>query len=277
MLKVASLVSISVWVCNAATLVTVLELGKGGSVRRTTKEASALSSVDGVTGLWSEVHGIEDKQRRNLASSASMVADIFHKADAGIVINLGTVSAKEVAKKVGKSVGALEVAGKQGKHLLYKASSEVKKIADSAEVKDIAAVADKVQAIDVSSLKEVSREVASLLKKLQQEADEQQNTVVVHLISEDSSAVSRRLEEADDDDDANQNNQNSNGYYGYYNDYGEWVTNYRTIYQIQYYNVVLWTTVGLVVLAYATNVMLVSMPLMEDTLLFGETAKMSNQ
>merc|ERR1712157_194768 len=95
-----------------------------------------------------------------------------------------------------------------------------------------------------------------------------------HLISEDNNSnivmPARRLQE--DDDDAN-NNQNA--YYGYYNDYGEWVTNYRTIFQIQYYNVVLWTTVGLFTLAYVSNVMLVNMPLMEDTLLFGESAKMA--
>jgi len=272
MLKIVSLACISAWV-NAATLVTVLELGKGGSVRRTSTETSSVSSVDGVTSLWSRVHGVEQKHRRNLASSGSMVADMFHKADAGIVINLGSLSAKDLSKKVGKSVGALEVAGKQAQYLLSKASAEVKKAVKSADLKEIAALPDKLQAIDASALKEASKEVAAVLKKLQKEAEEQQSTVVVHLLSEDSNAVSRRLQE--DDDDANQNNQNA--YYGYYNDYGEWITNYRTIYQIQYYNVVLWTTVGLVVLVYATNVMLVHMPLMEDTLLFGETAKMSNQ
>jgi len=276
-LKIASLVLVSVSSSNAATTVTVLELGRGGAVRRTTSsEDMSVTSVDGVSALWSAVHGSVDKKRRNARSSGSMVADMFHKADAGVVINLGSVTPKDVAKKIGKVVGTLAVAGAQGKHLLSRASAEVKTVAESSELASVGAVSAELQAIDVSGLKEAQKEVTAFLKKMLLEANEQQSTVVVHLVSEDSSAVSRRLAE-DDDDAADDANANANNGYGYYNDYGEWVTNYRTIFQIQYFNVVLWTTVSLFVLAFASNVMLVNMPLMEDTLLFGETAKMSNQ
>ena len=53
----------------------------------------------------------------------------------------------------------------------------------------------------------------------------------------------RRLEQ----EDAADAQANSNGYYGYgyYNAYGEWVTPYKTMFQIQYFNVVLWTSLGL--------------------------------
>jgi hypothetical protein len=68
---------------------------------------------------------------------------------------------------------------------------------------------------------------------------------------------------------------NNNGYYGYgyYNAYGEWVTPYKTMFQIQYFNIVLWTSVVLVVALFFTIYLMINMPLMSDTLLFGESAK----
>jgi len=232
---------------ESATTVTVLELGKGGAVRRTSTEEIVGSSIEGVTSLWASVHG-DGKH------TGSLVADLFHKADEGIVMKIGEKAAKDVMKKAGKSVGALEVAGRQADHLLSKAN---------------------VKTMDMSA--QVEKEINTFLAKLHKEAEEKDETVVVHLISEDDTTPTRRLNDEDEegDDNANANANANNGFYGYYNDYGEWVTNYRTIFQIQYYNVILWTTVGLVGMAYATNVMLVNMPLMEDTLLFGESAKMA--
>ena len=68
----------------------------------------------------------------------------------------------------------------------------------------------------------------------------------------------RNLEEdaAEDgnDDGAAANNNNLNGYYGYgyYDANGVWTTPYKTMFQIQYYNIVLWTSLSLfVVLAFA--------------------------
>jgi hypothetical protein len=46
------------------------------------------------------------------------------------------------------------------------------------------------------------------------------------------------------------------------------------MFQIQYFNVVLWTSITLVVLTFATVSMMINMPLEADTLLFGESAKM---
>ena len=48
----------------------------------------------------------------------------------------------------------------------------------------------------------------------------------------------------------------------------------RTIFQIQYYNVVLWTALGLVLVLVTSLYMMMYMPLMPDTLLFGQSAKM---
>jgi hypothetical protein len=76
--------------------------------------------------------------------------------------------------------------------------------------------------------------------------------------------------------DANAAADNKNGYYGYgyYNTYGNYVTPYKTMFQIQYFNVVLWTSIALVVITFATVSMMINMPLEADTLLFGESAKM---
>jgi hypothetical protein len=83
----------------------------------------------------------------------------------------------------------------------------------------------------------------------------------------------RQLEEQNQDAE----NANGNGYYGYgyYNAYGEWVTPYKTMFQIQYFNIVLWTAVGLTVVLFFSVYLMMNMPLMADTLLFGESAKMS--
>jgi hypothetical protein len=89
----------------------------------------------------------------------------------------------------------------------------------------------------------------------------------------------RQLEEQEDADaeDADAENANGNGYYGYgyYNAYGEWVTPYKTMFQIQYFNVVLWTAVGLTIVLFFSVYLMMNMPLMADTLLFGESSKMS--
>lgn len=155
---------------------------------------------------------------------------------------------------------------------------------------------------------EVDRALATVLTDLRSRlADD--TTFVVHLVIEEdpaaarrrklASRLSRRLEdeesedededEEDDekedengegDDDGNNNANNGNGYnsifYGYsYTTYkGETYTPWRTIFQIQYHNIVLWSGVGLVSILYVSLYMMLGMPLLPDTLLFGESAKM---
>jgi len=45
------------------------------------------------------------------------------------------------------------------------------------------------------------------------------------------------------------------------------------MFQIQYFNVVLWTAIGLTITLISTIYLMLYMPLMPDTLLFGESAK----
>jgi hypothetical protein len=47
------------------------------------------------------------------------------------------------------------------------------------------------------------------------------------------------------------------------------------MFQIQYFNIVLWTAVGLTLVLFFSVFLMINMPLMADTLLFGESAKMS--
>jgi hypothetical protein len=47
------------------------------------------------------------------------------------------------------------------------------------------------------------------------------------------------------------------------------------MFQIQYFNVVLWTAVGLTIVLFFSVYLMMNMPLMADTLLFGESSKMS--
>jgi hypothetical protein len=90
----------------------------------------------------------------------------------------------------------------------------------------------------------------------------------------------RKAANQNDEQDANgdANGQYNNAYngYGYYNDNGEWVTPFKTMFQIQYFNIVLWTSVTLVVTVFFVIYLVVNMPLEADTLLFGESAKIGD-
>ena len=50
-------------------------------------------------------------------------------------------------------------------------------------------------------------------------------------------------------------------------------TPYKTMFQIQYFNVVTWTAIGLALILIFCFFLMVYMPLEPDTLLFGESAK----
>jgi len=154
--------------------------------------------------------------------------------------------------------------------------------------------------IDVTTANAVSidSQIASLLNDYSSSLDGSK-TVVLHLVVEEDNGaarsrnLARRLDgqdqseaenvpqrrlEQEEDADADANAQSSNnGYYGYgyYNAYGEWVTPYKSMFQIQYFNVVLWTSLGLVAVLFFSIYLMIYMPLMADTLLFGESARVA--
>jgi hypothetical protein len=100
---------------------------------------------------------------------------------------------------------------------------------------------------------------------------------ILHLIPFPRMADNRKAQN-DGEEDGSSSSQANNAYYGYgyYNAYGEWVTPFKTMFQIQYFNVVLWTSVGLVVVLFFVIYLMIDMPLEADTLLFGESAKIGD-
>lgn len=166
-------------------------------------------------------------------------------------------------------------------------------------------------ALQMTAGEDLEKELAAAFESLTRAAEESGKTIVVHLvIEEDMSTARRRLSSrrlegegegegegeqggegegqqgegegeggedknnAEDDNNAQGQSQYSGYYgYGYFNAYDEWVTPYKTMFQIQYFNVVLWTAIGLTVSLFFVLYLMIYMPLEPDTLLFGEQAK----
>jgi hypothetical protein len=135
-----------------------------------------------------------------------------------------------------------------------------------------------------------------MLSELKAKASSEGKTLVLHVVVDDEN-TERRLQEDDDEEDnaddadnddaaaqddgyyKKQQSSASTGFYGYgyTNSNGEYVVVSKTIFQIQYFQTVLWTALGLVGLLTWTIMMTANMPLMADTLLFGESAKMMGE
>ncbi|CAB9523476.1 expressed unknown protein [Seminavis robusta] len=311
MMKVSLLLSMAIAapiVAQAATRVSVIELGKRGAVQRTDSR-DPLTTVEGVASFWSALHS---PGRRLQHAGMTVVPDIFSQASTGLVVGLkGSGVDMDTMPFVSKLlsdegdngvVGNLEVLGEFGDALLGKVR-QVDTVAPTdfalsckkhSEGEGLTGMMTTVQSEDSASIDSQLRDIINGLDTVASAAGK---TVVLHLVVEEEAGASRRRELSrrlegedeeegegeEDNENANQNgngNNNANqknGYYGYgyYNSYGEWVTPYKTMFQIQYFNVVLWTAVGLTVVLFSTVYMMLYMPLMPDTLLFGESAKLT--
>jgi len=228
----------------------------------------------------------------------TVVPDMFSRADGGVVIGVtGEVDLSvmpTVASLVEEkgALGHFHLAGNNGRKLMRHlnaplvSTNEFSAAADSKVKATVSEQGNKLESIlvNVANKEEaaaVDASLARMLKSLAQEAGKAGNTVVLHLVvdDEDTSARRRLLTEEQrvlEEGDNNNNGDNDYTYTipGYYDDNNNFVTPYKTIFQIQYYNVVQWTAIGLFTILVAANVMTVNMPLMPDTLLFGESAKM---
>jgi MFS superfamily sulfate permease-like transporter len=264
---------------EAATKVAVIELGTSGTVHRAAS-SSPETSAAGVTSFFQALHG-----RKLQQSGMAVVPDLFNKPESSVVVSISGADLEDmpelnsIMSNEEETVGHLKCHGKKSKTILKGVNNvdtveDISSLKQSVEIKakesglsGVSFQIQKEQAADVDA--QVSEMIQDMKKKCQEKGDK----VVLHLMIEDTtedveeSLHGRRL--AEDDGDEN------NGYYGYkyYNAYGELITTYKTMFQIQYFNVVLWTSLGLVgVLTYSFALML-GMPLMPDTLLFGESAK----
>ncbi len=212
----------------------------------------------------------------------SVVPDIFTKADAGVVVGIHGaevfVSAMPTAMAlVGDGaenvVGHVHVAGQVAGDLVNRASKDAASISEKDEfgrhlqqtVERAVGGLEEMEAVSLvvdgaESAAEADAQLGRMLASLKEKAVASGKTVVVHLVVEEQTR--RRLQEE------NEQNYNNNADSGY--SYGQ-----KTMYEIQTFNVITWTAVGLVVLLFMVMSAFIGMPLMPDTLLFGEAGKMA--
>jgi hypothetical protein len=297
MMKSLLFAALALALADAATKVAVIELGPSGSVRRTTSSSSE-TSADGVASFLSSLHGANGRRKLQHAGM-TVVPDLFRKPDSGVVVSLLGVDLEampqvdSIMSNEGKQgvVGHMECPGSQSKAILKSidvVEVDVSSLKPKVEEKAIeSGISGVSMSVTTETASDVDAQVSSLIEDLQKSCLKSGKTVVLHLVVQEEQEaarrrlMSRRLDENGDENDGEQNQNGDNGDnqysgyygYGYYNAYGEWVTPYKTMFQIQYFNVVLWTAVGLVVILLFSITLMVNMPLMADTLLFGESAK----
>jgi hypothetical protein len=292
---------------STETIVVVLEFGPGGSVHRTTSTASAASSPAAVATFWNVLHRpsssqLSSKRAPSMGQHAGMsvVPDLFARPDTGVVIGLRAESLKSMPNAASllldesannNVVGRLRVPGSVGMELVKlaspKADAEVVEVGDDAGRRllstaeaaargepsggdGIEALLLVVDAADADAAAAADEQLRRMLTTLKGHAAANGKTVVLHLIVEQeggaaapASTSGRRLQE---EEDANANaNANTNSY----------SSNQKSMYEIQSFNLYLWTSVGLFVVVAMVMSAFIDMPLFPDTLLFGEAGKMS--
>ncbi len=235
----------------------------------------------------------------------TVVPDLFSRPESGVVLGLTGVDLDNMphlnalmTEETGGVVGHMQVHG-QACDKMLRTIKDVQHIDDAAalgatfesqaEKSSISAMQMDVTSETAST---VDLKLAALIQKADEDAKNSGKTVILHLVVEEDDGaarrrhLARRLQEDGEEQDANGAEQNgaeqdaqqqNNGYYGYgYYLNGEWVSPYKTMFQIQYFNVVLWTSLGLVATLFFSLYLFVNMPLMADTLLFGESAKVAH-
>ena len=299
---------------DAATRVAVIELGKSGTVRRTTA-LNAETSAEGVASFWSSLHGYGRKLQH---AGMTVVPDLFSRPESGVVFGLTGVDLDSMPNlnsmmthEENGVVGHMEVHGQQSSKMMRNVKNVLEiQPSDLSSTFETQAAEAGISAmkmeVTTETANDMDMQLASIIQKVDEDAKNSGKTVVLHLVVEEEEGAARRrrlarrlqdnggqdnnqangngnddANEANANDDANANANGqayNNGYYGYgyYNAYGEWVTPYKTMFQIQYFNVVLWTSIGLFGVLFFSLYLMVYMPLMADTLLFGESAKVAH-
>jgi len=262
---------------SAETTIAILEFGPGGSVHRTTSPVTE-SNFAAVTSLWNVLHRPSSKQSWSRHAGISIVPDLFTSADAGIVIGLQGESLKSMPmamsllnteETMDNVVGHVHVPGQAGAELLKRASSKdvevivkedmgrrLQSTAEAAARGAIEGMEALSLAVDNADAAAVADEQLSrMLKTLKEQAVANGKNVVLHLVVD---STRRRLEENNQEEEEDQDNNKA------------YAWNEKTMYEIQTFNLYLWTSVGLFVILAMTMSAFIAMPLMPDTLLFGE-------
>jgi len=185
---------------DASTTVAVLELGKGGAVRRTTAKHTE-TTVSGVSSFWSTLH---DNGRKLQHAGMTVVPDLFNKADKGVVLGL-MGSGLDLAAMPNLSglvenegdrvIGHMTVEGANGAALLEKAGP-AKEVTPASLIYSAKSTKSGLSAMSVSvndnNAAAVDSEVASLIEAMHKEAMDAGKTVILHLVVEEEEGASRR-------------------------------------------------------------------------------------
>jgi len=274
MMKVAFLVSTLAVTAHSATKVAVLEFGKSGVVRRTTSTRT-VTTFSGVVSFLGALHG----QRQLQQAGMPLVPDLFNKPDHALIVGISGVDLASMPALSNivenQAVGHMDVDGSHCNGMLNKfgppQETSVNNLVVDAKAK-LTETGLKSMSLTVtdSDAAAVEAQIQTLIASLKEQSTDGKSRVVHFVLEEKDGESHRRL-------DSRELASASSGYYygyGYYNDYGIWVTPYKTMFQIQYFNVVLWTSIVLVFVLISTIYMMIDMPMEADTLLFGESAKM---
>ncbi|KAL7487403.1 hypothetical protein ACHAW6_013002 [Cyclotella cf. meneghiniana] len=268
--------AITVAAASAETTIAVLEFGKGGSVRRTS--ASDESTPTGVVSFFNAMHRPSKSHQQQ--AGMSLVPDIFNRADAGIVVGFHGVGVESMATAMKLiNEGAADVVGHfsvtgSGADIIKHVSKDVEAVSEKDEFeRRLHSTAEKaiegglqvvsLAVTDETAAIEADEQLQRMLRTLKTKAEQSDKTFIVHLVV-DTPSYRRRLEDINknQDDAVNQAAASSSYYYGQ-----------KTMVEIQNFNVIAWTAVGLVVLVFFVMSNFIAMPLMPDTLLHGEAAK----
>jgi len=283
-------------IISAETTITVLEYGPGGAVHRTTSSVTE-SNLAAVTSLWSVLHNTAPRTMSQQHAGMSIVPDLFTKADSGIIVSLQGESLKAMpmttslldksaSKEEGNNVvGHVHLPGQASTDLIKRATTINKddmgrRLQNTAEIAARGELEDGMETLSLTvnndkDAAEADEHLGRMLKTLKKQATENGKTVVVHLVVEDGAPHGRRRledQQQNQDGEGNNNNQNNQNQ----NNNNNQNSNQKSMYEIQTFNLYLWTTVGLLVIVFMVIGAFINMPLMPDTLLFGETAKIGS-
>ncbi|KAL7500089.1 hypothetical protein ACHAWT_009051 [Skeletonema menzelii] len=278
--------------------------------------ASITTTPAAMTSFWKAMHPAKDgKYSSHGYAGMAVVPDLFTKADLGVIVGLGgnvaahlennmpTAMALLSDSKEDAVVGQVKISGHVSNQL-------IQGVVSTPKAKSAAVVTDKddfgrrlsssttageagsldvmsLQIMDDADAKEADDQLRQLIQRLKDESEASGKTVVVHLVVEtvipESVVSSSRRRLQDEDQEGNQNNQqnqnqnnNQNQQQDGENGYTTYAYNYKTMYEIQTFNVITWTAVGLVVIVFMVMGAFIGMPLYPDTLLFGFSSKIGS-
>jgi len=294
-----------------ATSVAVMEFGNVSTMHRTMSTASE-TSASGVLSFFKSLHevysnGKVSRSRSTQYPGMSVVPNLFNRPNGGIAIGISVETTELVSMPTLASIleekgtiGNFNIKSSEGKLLMKQMEPDSVDIASFESVVETRAKAaackdgNKLESVTVNfesikSAVEFDTSLARSLKSVAKHAEETESTIIVYLIIQENDedfnrrVMTRRSLDEQEEEDENNKNDNEDGdgnddgeydssQFGYYAN-GKYYQPYRKMSEIQYFNIVLWTSVGLCSVMFAANWMTMYMPLMPDTLLFGESAK----